>query len=429
MRPLVQDKQQTLNEDVEPGLPLIMGDEDKLAQVLTNFVSNAHKYNNPGGWIRIEAKREGDFARVAVVDNGFGISEEDQKKLFQRFFRVENSLTRNIGGTGLGLNITKAIVELHGGQVRVESELGKGSSFGFTVPLVKELPAPAEMESAEPLPAALVVEQPEPVAPAANGESMPLPVAAPAEPKPPQPKQILVVEDDHDVAQLIESHLAQAGYAVQVVHSAEAALTAIQTHRPDLVTLDIGLPGMDGFALAEQLAMNDETTDLPILVISVYNDDPRLKQFGVKTVPKPLNREQLLGTVAELLGAERRQVLVVDDDPSVGELLRASLGKDGFDVLVARDGPTAVQLAQQQRPGLILLDLLMPGMDGFAVLQALKQNPETATIPVVAMTGNEDYKLGARARLLALGAADLVAKPFDLDLLTQEVRLLIQTDE
>jgi CheY-like chemotaxis protein len=239
-----------------------------------------------------------------------------------------------------------------------------------------------------------------------------------------------VVEDDPDVARLIGDQLRAAGYSVRSVASGEAALAEIAQARPDLVTLDIRLPGMSGADLAERLAMNPETTDLPVLVISVEDRDPRLKQYGVRALPKPLDREQMLAGVADLLAdSERRPVLVIDDEPDVRELLRANLSRAGLEVLLAENGREGIELAREHRPGLILLDLMLPGVDGFSVLQSLKQHADTATIPVVAMTAHDDIRLRAKARLLSLGAADLVAKPLDMKALIQEVQLLVQADE
>ena len=445
MRPLLQSKQQTISAQIEPGLPPVQADVDKITQVMTNFVSNAHKYNHDGGWIRIDATREGDYVRIGVVDNGFGISEEDQKKLFQRFFRVENSLTRNIGGTGLGLNITKAIVELHGGSVRVDSAPGEGSTFSFTLPISSEaviseavISAPVTGASVDSAPFVSETVISEPVSEKSPTDALTtdalttdaLITASLITKSQATTRRVLVVEDDADIAHLIAGQLRAAGYEVEIASSGEDALERISANPPDLVTLDINLPGMSGAEVAERLAMNPATTDLPVLAISVDNSDPRLKQFGVRTLPKPLDREVMLATVANLLKVgtdddERRTVLVIDDEPDVRELLRVNLAKAGMDVVMAENGREGIEMALARQPGLILLDLMMPGVDGFGVLQALKQNPATAAIPVVAMSGHEDVRLRARARLLSLGAADLIAKPLDMKTLVEEVQLLI----
>ena len=353
---------------------------------------------------------------MAVTDNGLGIAPGDQEKLFTRFYRVDSSLTAEIGGTGLGLSIVKSIIQLHGGWVGVESELGKGSTFFFTVPLAKDIAeSPATPEPREEILAQKTIREP-----------------ALTLPTPPMPhrRRILVVEDDLDVSQLICSQLEQSGYAATAAVTAEEALEAITREVPDLITLNIGLLGMDGFDLASRLAASPDTHDIPILVISVLNDDPRSPQFGLNALPKPIGRQQLLQTLAqELQGATRRRVLVVEDDPSTRELLSVALEKRGFEVLTAADGESGLLKAGEELPGLILLDLRLPGMDGFEVLQALKQDPPTAAIPVIVLTGSEGLKAGARARVLSLGAADFVSKPFDIDMLVEEIRIFIQQEE
>jgi CheY-like chemotaxis protein len=206
-------------------------------------------------------------------------------------------------------------------------------------------------------------------------------------------------------------------------------LADIARQIPDLITVDIELPGMDGFDLAGHLAESPGTRDIPILAVSVSFDESGGLRFGISALPKSLDQQQLLQAVARSLADSAKQrVLVVEDDPSTRELLSAALGKRQFEVLTAGDGKRGLAMAREERPGLILLDLRLPSMDGFEVLQVLKRDPETAAIPVIAMTGSEGLKVGARARVLALGAADFVTKPFDLDMLIQEIQIFIQQE-
>ncbi len=419
MQPQLETKDQPLSVEIDPAASRVMGDRDKLVQVLTNLVSNAHKYSPEGRPIRIEVTRQNGFAHVAVIDKGFGISTEDQAKLFTRFFRVENSLTREIGGTGLGLNIVKSIVELHGGGISVVSRPGAGSTFAFTVPLAEESVAE---ETVETPPATLEAE-----------EAVPVPAVATSDAMIGGVRSILVVEDDADTARLIEHHLEKAGYEVDVASSGEQALQLLQWITPDLITLDLQLPGMDGFEFAATLAENPETHNIPVLALSVLQDEEqRDAAVGIlKSLPKPIDRQGLLDTVAEMLAEEdMRKILVVEDDPDVTRLLRTALAKQDLDVLSAGDGETGLRMAGQEHPGLILLDLHLPGMhlpgmDGFAVLHQLKQTPETAEIPVIIMTGSERLNPETRAKALALGAADVITKPFRLDQLVEEIKLFV----
>lgn len=405
MQQKIKEKNQTLTVDIEPEAVMVVGDRDKLVQVLTNYVSNAYKYSPEGAYIRIEITRQGDHAHVAVIDNGYGISPENQQQLFTKFYRVDNSMTREIGGTGLGLSIVKQIIELQSGEVGVESAQGEGSTFFFTVPLAEQRTEVREQITEEHVTTRL-------------------------EEHVTTTGHILIVEDDPDVARLIAHHLQQAGYMVHTAHSAEEALTYLEQNLPDLITLDIDLPGMQGDELADQLKSDPATQDIPILVLSVLYDDPESMKFGVYALPKPIEQEELLTTVSEMLHESHQgPVLVIDDDPAVLTLLNTALEKRGFEVETAADGENGLEQARKHHPGLILLDMRMPGMDGFTVLRALKDDPATVGIPVIAMTGSPDLKTTARARVLALGASDFITKPFDMDMLVEEIRLFINTPE
>jgi PAS domain S-box-containing protein len=399
MRQKLKEKQQSLAVTVDPAATYVTGDKDKLVQVLTNYVSNAHKYTQAGGDIRVAIRQQGDFASVTVSDNGYGIAPEDQARLFARFYRVDNAMTREVGGTGLGLSIVKQLIELQGGQVGVQSVLGAGSTFTFTVPLASE---PAEI----PEPA----QEPAAVEPPAPGKSAPT---------------VLVVEDDADIASLITHHLRKAGYSPRVAHTAEDALATLADDLPDLITLDIDLPGMQGDELARRLQADPLTSDIPVLVLSVSADDAGTR-FGAYALPKPIDQDELVATVARMLHeAHHGPVLVIDDDPDVRALLESVLRKQGFEVETAAGGKSGLAQARARQPALILLDMRMPGMDGFAVLQDLKASPATARVPVIAMTGSPELKTTARARVLALGAADLIAKPFAIDMLVEEIKVFL----
>jgi PAS domain S-box-containing protein len=403
---LIEEKSQTLELSVDQDLPQIELDRDRIIQVLTNLVSNAYKYTQEGGLIRVTVEQSDQFVHFAVADNGFGISEKDQEKLFTRFFRVDSALTRQIGGTGLGLNIVKTIIEMHGGEVSVYSELGVGSTFAFTIPFVSDRVATetgSDIESSAEL----------------RGS--------------PKDRTILVVEDDKDIALLIRSHLQKVGYAVITAASGEDALAYLQASRqmPDLITLDIELPGINGFEFATKMAADPKMADIPVLVISIYGDDPRRDKLGlVQALAKPIDRQQLLNKVAGMLGPADAggKVLIIEDDDQSQVELRTALTRQGFRVLQATDGKSGLELANREQPGLILLGLRLPDMDGTSILQDLKHAPETVDIPVI-IASSEGYQLSERARALALGAADFVTGPFDLDVLIEEVRLFILEEE
>jgi DNA-binding response OmpR family regulator len=352
---------------------------------------------------------------VAVHDTGIGIPEEDIPKLFTRFFRVDSSLTREIGGTGLGLSIVKSIVELHGGTVSVESTLGSGSTFRFTVPVASPAVVGAVPERA----------------PIETSEDAPEPVAAPlgvANGRTAGERTILVVDDDEATAAAIGQQLGGIGYQIETAGSAEDALGHIAAHRPDLVVLDVRLPGEEGLDRVNRLAAAPELHDVAVLVLSILDEQPLGTEPAAPS--KQVDHEQVMRHVRRALpSSDRRRVLVVEDDHWVRQLLAVALRNQNFEVLEAPDGETGLTLARQAHPDLILLDLRLPGIDGFAVLQTLKRSPDTAEIPVIAVTGSEGLWVGARARVLALGAADFVAKPFEMDVLVREVRTLMDEQE
>jgi PAS domain S-box-containing protein len=380
MRPLLEGKSQALTSDIAADLPLAMGDRDRVVQVVTNLVSNAHKYTQAGGQIRVLAQREQDFVRVAVKDNGMGIPDEDIPKLFTRFFRVDSSLTREIGGTGLGLSIVKSIVELQGGSVSVESELGSGSTFAFT-----------------------------------------LPVAAPG-------RKVLVVDGEPDSRQQLESSLTREGYRVLVATDTAQALGQLDQETPDVVLLRLQLTAPGALHDAHLLAEVGEARDIPLLVVSTQHDPAEVAQLVVGA-PR-VDDFRVVTRVEECLaGSDKRSVLIVEDDEPTRKLLSVGLRNHGFEPIEAADGEAGLEIASQQCPDLILLDLNLPGAHGLEVLQQLKRSPSTAAIPVIVVTGDAELRLGARARVLALGAADFVTKPFEMNALIEEVQTLIPSRE
>jgi PAS domain S-box-containing protein len=385
MRPLLEGKSQTLSVDVPAGLPPAMGDRDRVIQVVTNLVSNAHKYTQAGGAIRVFATRDQNMLRIAVQDNGMGIPAEDIPRLFTRFFRVDSSLTREIGGTGLGLSIVKSIVELQGGSVSVESELEHGSTFAFTLPV-----------------AAAVV--------------------------PEHARTVLVVDGEPEIREQLESNLARAGYHVLVTADTAAALERLSQETPDVVVVRVQLTAPGVLQDVRALAEVAEARDIPLLVLSTQYDAAEVAQ-AVAGAPR-VNDFQIVSHVHEALaGSGARKVLIIEDDESTRRLLSVGLRKHDLEPIEAPDGEQGLDLACQQSPDLILLDLNLPGAHGLEVLQRLKHSPDTASIPVIVVTGDAELKLGARARVLALGAADFVTKPFEMDALVEEVQTLIPSRE
>ncbi len=401
----IERKQLDLQVEVPPDLPVVHADRKRVVQVLTNLVSNAYKYTREGGRLAIAASSADGFLRVSVTDSGVGISKEDQKKLFTRFFRADNPLRDEVGGTGLGLAISKSFIELHGGRMWVESELNVGSTFSFTLPLsaAEQGPPPA---------------RPEQVASAVAGELVPRPG-----------HHILVVDDDPHIGDLLRHQLERAGYTVSVAHRGEQALEIARREVPHLITLDILMAGMGGFEVLEQLKADERTADIPVVIISIVAERENLMAMGaVDFLPKPLDETELLATIRRVLGSGRAiaRVLVGDDDPDIVGWLRRVLQEQGCEVQEAGDGEAVLEAVVSSPPDVILLDLRMPKLDGREVITRLKMREDTRDIPIIVITASSVDKERDRVQVLGLGAESFLTKPFTAAELVSEMELVLR---
>jgi PAS domain S-box-containing protein len=393
---LIAPKEQTLTLNLPPDLPQIFADRERLVQIIINLLSNAHKYTPAQGQITLCARltddpadaqlastgSPGPWVIVSIIDTGIGIAPEDQQHLFGRFYRVSSPETHGIGGTGLGLHITRSLVELHGGAIWVESEPGRGSTFSFSLPIAGRAQSVALSSL-----------------PAASDERL----------------AVLVVEPDVALARLIRRHLERADYRVVVAGSGGEALQVIGEVQPALITLAIDLPDLDGEALIERLRAAEQTADLPVIVIAAIEDADRALPLGVDGyLSTPIEERALLDIVQATLAQDRRSIaLVVDDDPQIAQALARLLAGRGYNAFTAADGQQALTLATRLHPRLVVLDLWMPGLSGFQVLNVLRQHPAIYAVPVIALN-DSDISPAAIGQVLTLGATDLVTKPADL---------------
>jgi PAS domain S-box-containing protein len=394
-RAVLDQQNRTVTVDVPEDLPKAAGDPDRVGQVLINFLSNAIKYSPQGGNVYVRASTEDSMVKVEVSDEGIGISPEDQIRLFTQFYRVDSSLTREIGGTGLGLSICKSIIELLGGEVGVVSESGKGSTFWFTLPFASERHVRT---------------------PALEG-----PLGSPG-------GRVLVVDNSEDVANLIATYLSRRGYEVVKAFNAKEAWEYAVELEPRVITLDVMVDEGAGFGLLEHLKADPKTADIPVVVLSIICDQGRSERCGAADyLEKPIDRNRLLSVIDGLVGSVAAPVvLVADDDQTIVELLSHTLKQRGYTVMAAYDGKEAMAAVDRRRPDAILLDLKMPYMDGYEVLEALKGSPETQDIPVVIMSAYQlDYE---RANILRL-AAQLVGKPFDVEEFVSHVESVMTEGE
>ena len=388
------------------GLPQVRGDADRVTQVLNNLLANAWQYTPSGGRVTVSLRQRDGFLQVDVADTGIGIGPDDLPRVFDRFYRADHPLVQEAGGTGLGLAIVKMFVEMLGGEIWVESELGVGSVFSFTLPL-----ASAQLPEAEIVHPDLIAVEPPP----AVGR---------------RPK-ILVVEDDRDLALLLRRHLEGEGYQVLLAGSGEDALWLAKEEQPQLITLDIMLPDQDGFAVLEQLKEHPVTSLIPVIIISVLTEADRGYALGaVDYVVKPFDEGKLLESVRRALAPQEKgeplKLLVVDDDPDILNFLDQALSFHGYQVWTAASGREALERTPELQPDLILLDIRMPGIDGYEVIRRLKGEESTRSIPIIVITASPVDKERDRVRVLGMGAAQYVTKPLSVDMLVREIKAAIE---
>jgi signal transduction histidine kinase/DNA-binding response OmpR family regulator len=354
--------------DIPADLPQIETDMAKFKQILFNLLSNAAKFSPPQTPITVSARYIGQHEHdgtitISVADRGIGIDPKHHDMIFQEFRQVDGTARREFGGTGLGLALVKKFVELQGGRVSVESAPGRGSTFSFTLPVRSRAAVVSRGPELEDLP------------PERAGE------------------RVLVVEDDPNAYDLIASALGSAGYlSIRARHGDEALRIARESH-PIAVTLDLVLPGLDGWEVLKSLKSHSDTCDIPVVIISIVDNRDLGVALGADDYfVKPVDRDRLLSRIHEITAqAEngRPRLLLIDDDAAVHTLLDEALTSLGFAIESAFSGEEGIRAARENAPDLIILDLMMPGMSGFEVAGSLKDHPRTATIPILVLTSKE----------------------------------------
>jgi signal transduction histidine kinase/CheY-like chemotaxis protein len=346
------------------GAGQIVADEGKLKQMILNLVSNAIKFTPDGGIVTIKAAQAAGRMVISVSDNGIGIAEKDMKRLFTEFQQVDSGANRTQQGTGLGLALTRRFAALHGGEVRVESELGKGSRFMI------DLPVDAGHSRVSAVPSGGFTE-------IAGDVSLPL---------------ILIVEDEPASAELLARQIARGGFRTKVARTGTEALTMVDELKPDAITIDVVLPDIDGWEILKRLKGNHATNEIPAILVSVV-DNPELgAALGADDYfVKPVDAKELvkrLGTFAfkNKVGGRPTCILVVDDQAANRDWLKHVLEPAGFKVILARGGREGIELARSRRPDLVMLDLVMPDVDGFEVVKALGVDNATSEIPIMILT-------------------------------------------
>jgi signal transduction histidine kinase/CheY-like chemotaxis protein len=351
--------------DAGPDLDEVEGDERKVKQVVFNLLSNAVKFTPDGGRVEVRARRVGDLAEVAVADTGVGIDPADQDRIFQEFQQAGQQ-----EGSGLGLALARSLVVLHGGSLWVESEPGSGSTFIFTLPIRQTaVPETAEPETV-----------------LAKAETAHVPRASKT-----APATVLLIEDDPRSVELLTLYLEGGGFEVAACGDGLAGLEAARRLRPDAIVLDIMLPTLSGWDFLGMVKGEETTARIPVVIVSMVDERGKGLALGAADyLVKPVSRDDLLATLRPIIAARvgdgSCKVLAIDDDPVAIKLIETVLGEEGFTVVGALSGAEGVQVAQTERPSVIILDLLMPGTDGFEVVERLRVDPTTAEIPIVILT-------------------------------------------
>ncbi len=364
LQTVAEQKRIQVEADVAPDVGGVVIDRAKLKQVVYNYLSNALKFTPDDGRVRVGVRPEGpDRFRLEVADTGVGIKPEDLGRLFTEFQQLDASAAKKHQGTGLGLALTKRIVEAQGGTVGVESVYGSGSTFFAVLP----------RRGAEPSAAAPVAEAAAPALPAA-------PAGAPA---------VLVVEDDARDREWIVAELSRAGYAVELAATGREALARARERRFDLIALDLLLPDLLGVEVLRGIREGERNRDTPVLVITVVAERGIVDPYPiVDYLLKPVSAEELRASLARagLLPRRTAPVLVVDDDPAARRLAEELLGGLGYASAGRADGESALRAAAEAPPLAVLLDLLMPGMDGFEFLERFRQTAGGRDVPVIIWT-------------------------------------------
>ena len=405
VEPLVAKNANALEVELAANLGTMRADLTKVRQALFNVLSNASKFTDHGT-ITLEVARErrieGDWITFMVSDTGIGMTPEHVQRLFQAFTQAEVSTARTYGGTGLGLAISRRFCQLMGGDILVQSQPGVGSTFAI------HLPAGVAADRAPP------AEAPAPA---------PLVGAAQAQPA---GGSVLVIDDDPATHDLINRFLTREGFRVLTASSGEEGLRMAREARPDAITLDVLMPSVDGWAVLAALKADPDLADIPVVMLTMVDDKTMGYALGASDyLTKPIDRERLLRTLeAHRHGAPSRAVLLVEDDAATRGLLRRMLEREGWAVSEAENGRVGLERIADEQPAVILLDLIMPEMDGFALVLELRKREAWRSIPIIVITAL-DVSVQDRLRLNGFVEGILSKGALTQEQLLGEVRDLV----
>jgi Amt family ammonium transporter len=396
VRPLAARNTNTLSLQVDPLVRHVRADSVRLRQVLLNLLSNACKFTEHGQ-VSLHVRLDSHQILFEVRDSGIGMTSEQLAKLFQPFTQADASTTRKYGGTGLGLAISRRLMQMMGGDIQVTSEPGQGSTFLINMPAYEDSNQTTLMVEGQPTTIETMVIR----------------------------GVVLVIDDDPAARELIQRTLQREGLRVEAASNGEEGLRLAHELRPDVITLDVMMPGLDGWGVLAALKADPDLAPIPVIMVTIVEERDRGFSLGAADyLAKPIDRPQLLATI----GRYRRTdgyVLVVEDDDPTRELLRRALNSEGWEVQEAANGKHALVQLMARRPSLILLDLMMPEIDGFQLLELLRANADWRAIPVVIITAM-DLSIGERLQLNGYVERIIQKGSYQRDELLNEVRLLVE---
>lgn len=349
-------------------------DQTRFKQILVNLVSNAIKYSHPNGKVELGIKRVENEIEIYVKDEGIGIKPEDIPKLFKPFYQTRSTFVKE--GTGLGLAITKKLVELHGGEIKVDSEINKGTTFTIRIPMVlgieNMLMSENNLKELETLT--------DEIEDQTSKKDKPL---------------VLIIEDNQQAIQLLEMYLNDAGYRTEVAQNGVEGIEKAKKLKPDIITLDLLLPMKNGWQVMKDLKSHPICKNIPIIIISITDEKKLGFSLGaVDYFVKPVNKEELLETMKKIPIKKNTKrvhpkILVIDDDPTAIELIELILESEGYEVVKSYGGKEGIDVVIKEKPDLVILDLIMPEVSGFNIAYQMRQNPETKNIPIIILTSME----------------------------------------
>jgi signal transduction histidine kinase/DNA-binding response OmpR family regulator len=392
---------QSLEAIMDPELPPVLADRLKLKQVILNLLTNAIKFTPVGGTIEARTRVVEDTVELSVTDTGIGVPEEDQHRIFDAFQQGgRDGRPSPEEGTGLGLTLSKRIVELHDGRIWLEASVDRGSRFTFAIPIHAGTAAGAQ--------------------PGASGPAIASPLG-----------RVLVIEDDESSIDLLRLYLETEGFDVAVARDGDRGLELVRELQPDAVILDLVLPTIDGWDVLGELKAAPSTASVPVIIVSMLDERGKGIALGASEyLVKPVRKSDLRSALLRCLPGDLSsgKVLVIDDDPLVLELIGSVLEDEGHTVVTAAGGEEGIARALEKTPAVVLLDLLMPEVDGFAVVERLRAEPSTAQVPIVILTAKQ---LSADDKRRLSGQINYLAEKGDFDsaTLVELVRSLTSSAE